>query len=147
MKDNLGLKPADFDHGAIAKKLLDGHELLKERIVTKAKVATGKESRALAEVIRFLNLIAYYDETLTPSKRVDDVWHEFILFTKIYFDFCQHHFGRIIHHHPGGTKEKNKSQFSNTLARYEKHFGIPDPYFWGRSKPKEATKCGTCESF
>lgn len=35
-----------------------------------------------------------------PSQAVDAAWHEFILFTKHYEDFCRHAVGRFIHHTP-----------------------------------------------
>lgn len=35
-----------------------------------------------------------------PSKAVDTAWHEFILFTRLYQDFCQKALGRFLHHTP-----------------------------------------------
>jgi hypothetical protein len=35
-----------------------------------------------------------------PSQVVDDLWHEFILYTKSYQQFCQQAFGRFLHHTP-----------------------------------------------
>lgn len=35
-----------------------------------------------------------------PSQVVDDLWHEFILFTRNYETFCQKAFGRYLHHTP-----------------------------------------------
>jgi hypothetical protein len=35
-----------------------------------------------------------------PSQVVDDAWHEFILFTRLYELFCQKAFGRFLHHTP-----------------------------------------------
>lgn len=35
-----------------------------------------------------------------PSQVADDLWHEFILYTKAYDDFCKHAFGRFLHHTP-----------------------------------------------
>ena len=35
-----------------------------------------------------------------PSQVVDDLWHEFILYTKAYDDFCRHAFGGFLHHTP-----------------------------------------------
>ncbi|MTV32308.1 hypothetical protein GJ654_15065 [Rhodoblastus acidophilus] len=35
-----------------------------------------------------------------PSQVVDDLWHEFILFTRAYQDFCQKAFGGFLHHTP-----------------------------------------------
>lgn len=35
-----------------------------------------------------------------PSRAVDVAWHEFILFTREYADFCQRAFGGYLHHAP-----------------------------------------------
>jgi hypothetical protein len=35
-----------------------------------------------------------------PSQVVDDLWHEFILFTRDYSNFCQLAFGQFLHHTP-----------------------------------------------
>ena len=35
-----------------------------------------------------------------PSQVVDDAWHEWILFTREYTDFCDKAFGRYLHHTP-----------------------------------------------
>ena len=35
-----------------------------------------------------------------PSQVADDLWHEFILYTKNYEVFCRHAFGRFLHHTP-----------------------------------------------
>lgn len=35
-----------------------------------------------------------------PSQAVDDLWHEFILYTKGYDTFCRQAFGRFLHHTP-----------------------------------------------
>ncbi|MFC4159844.1 glycine-rich domain-containing protein [Chitinimonas lacunae] len=35
-----------------------------------------------------------------PSQVVDDLWHEFILYTRNYQEFCRQGFGRLLHHTP-----------------------------------------------
>ena len=40
-----------------------------------------------------------------PSQIVDDAWHEFILFTREYNDFCVRAFGRYLHHTPAEAME------------------------------------------
>ena len=35
-----------------------------------------------------------------PSQIADELWHEFILYTQHYQDFCQQPFGRFLHHTP-----------------------------------------------
>lgn len=47
-----------------------------------------------------------------PSQVVDDLWHEFILYTKNYQHFCRQAFGGFLHHTPaaalGGAKIGNQ---------------------------------------
>ena len=38
-----------------------------------------------------------------PSQAADDLWHEFILYTKHYHAFCGKAFGRFLHHSPAIT--------------------------------------------
>lgn len=40
-----------------------------------------------------------------PSQAVDKAWHEFILLTKNYADFCQNAFGEFLHHTPHGAAD------------------------------------------
>ncbi len=35
-----------------------------------------------------------------PTRIVDDLWHEFILYTRAYEEFCEQAFGRFLHHTP-----------------------------------------------
>jgi hypothetical protein len=46
-----------------------------------------------------------------PSKVVDDAWHEFILFTRSYKQFCHKALGRFLHHTP------TEAMHSPTLAQ------------------------------
>jgi hypothetical protein len=52
----------------------------------------------------FQELEIFLDSTLTsshsPTKIVDEAWHEFILHTKIYAEYCNRRYGRFIHHVP-----------------------------------------------
>ncbi len=47
-----------------------------------------------------------------PSQVVDDLWHEFILYTRNYEHFCRRAFGRFMHHTPavalGGAHPQNE---------------------------------------
>lgn len=47
-----------------------------------------------------VSLIANRRMISMPSKAVDVAWHEFILFTKLYQQFCREAFGRFLHHTP-----------------------------------------------
>lgn len=37
---------------------------------------------------------------LRSMREIDDMWHEFILFTRDYNDFCMQYFGEFVHHLP-----------------------------------------------
>lgn len=43
-----------------------------------------------------------------PSQVVDDLWHEFILYTKGYQVFCQKAFGGFLHHTPAVALSRNQ---------------------------------------
>ncbi len=47
-----------------------------------------------------------------PSQVVDDAWHEFILFTRAYQQYCQKALGRYLHHTPAEAMQ------SPTFAQY-----------------------------
>lgn len=53
-----------------------------------------------------------------PSTAVDEAWHEFILITRAYADFCRHAFGRYLHHAPEGTMEVPIPLALRTTARH-----------------------------
>jgi hypothetical protein len=47
-----------------------------------------------------------------PSQAADDLWHEFILYTKGYDAFCRQAFGRFLHHTPAvvlGAAQQNNA--------------------------------------
>jgi len=47
-----------------------------------------------------------------PSQVGDDLWHEFILYTRHYDEFCRRAFGRFLHHTPAvvlGPDKKNNA--------------------------------------
>ena len=55
------------------------------------------------------NLMAKGRFVSMPSQVVDDLWHEFILFTRIYQEFCQAAFGDFLHHTPAVVLRKRAS--------------------------------------
>lgn len=55
--------------------------------------------QALRDFFR-MNQLAGRRQVAMPSQVVDVAWHEFILFTRLYQQFCQHSFGRFLHHTP-----------------------------------------------
>lgn len=53
-------------------------------------------------------LYGRYQPVSMPSKIVDELWHEFILHTRHYDDFCRKAFGRFLHHTPATVLGKDR---------------------------------------
>jgi hypothetical protein len=74
-----------------------------------------KDQQLVARALRQFFLAYHrsgYRRVAMPSQVVDELWHEFILFTRDYQDFCRQAFGRFLHHTPavalGGEKRDNE---------------------------------------
>jgi len=111
-----------------------------EKLVKARIVETADEGEALfTEVKRYL-VLGRTDETKIwqmHSLRVDEAWHQFILFTKQYSDFCQRFFGRFLHHSPSNAPKEIEEAATPPVAsfamfrdRYEELFGTPLPDLW-----------------
>jgi len=74
-----------------------------------------KEQQLVARALRQF-FLAYLKSgckrVAMPSQVVDDLWHEFILFTRDYQRFCEQAFGQFLHHTPavklGDVKADNE---------------------------------------
>ncbi|MFF5211973.1 glycine-rich domain-containing protein [Streptosporangium sp. NPDC000396] len=109
-------------------------KLLKEHIVESAE-----EGQALfGEVKRYLVLVGLSEGEgwKMYSLRVDDAWHQFILFTRQYIEFCNRFFGRYIPHSPSNAPEPPsqapiaETSFKLFQDRYRVLFGTPLPDVW-----------------
>ncbi|KXX67782.1 hypothetical protein [Flammeovirga sp. SJP92] len=102
----------------------------------------------IQEMLKFLFLIGKYKTKLTPSLKVDYVWHEFILCTRFYMEFCNHNYERYIHHSPGGEKKENHQLYIKTLKLYFLEFGGAPIDIWGdyHQDNDQDADCGSCFS-
>jgi hypothetical protein len=109
-------------------------KLLKDHIVQ-----SPEEGEALfTEVKRYIVLVTS-DRTKIwemHSLRIDEVWHQFILFTWEYMDFCKRFFGGYVSHSPSNApktevmKSAKVSTFEDFRNRYEEIFGLELPDAW-----------------
>ncbi len=58
-----------------------------------------------------------YRNVAMPSQAVDVLWHEFILYTKAYDDFCRKAFGRFLHHTPAAVLKPGQNKTNEGLRR------------------------------
>jgi hypothetical protein len=92
--------------------------------------------KAVAEYRKFVYLGMVSDFPVTPSKVIDQVWHEHQLFTQAYRRFCDEILGRHFDHHPelmpaDEQLANYEAQYRGTLALYQKEFNRdPPPDIW-----------------
>ncbi|MBE7437837.1 MAG: hypothetical protein HS115_05210 [Spirochaetales bacterium] len=99
--------------------------------------------RAIHEYKKFVYLGLVSDFVVTPSRIIDQVWHEHLLFSAGYRTFCDEILGRRFDHSPELIPHKNQlaiyeAQFQATLDLYRKEFGYAPPEdIWSASKFKK----------
>ncbi|WP_133295630.1 hypothetical protein [Burkholderia reimsis] len=94
------------------------------------------------ELRRFLTLCALGGAKARYGigKPIDDLWHDFILFTKTYTDFCQSVAGKYIHHKsrmPGASRSEADvdAMHAAFLADYKNVFAEEAPaQYWSARK-------------
>lgn len=91
--------------------------------------------RVIMEYKKFMYLICTKTEA-APCYLVDQVWHQHILYTKDYADFCQKFYGGFIHHNPDRYKNASSGLYEQTLLNYQKTFDQYPPKdiwdYWGK---------------
>ncbi len=103
---------------------------LEEKLLAENKFHSSEEfDRAFVEFKKYVGLVHISGEKLAMmSEKVDDVWHQFILFTKQYHDFCDKFLGEYLHHVPKTSYTPLDKQHKRNLTQFYKQiFGQPSP--------------------
>lgn len=111
-----------------------------EKLVKDHIVDTPLEAESLFREVKRYLVLAATDERRgwhMYSLRIDECWHQFILFTHEYIEFCQRYFGRYLPHSPSNAPEVEGSSagtattFQEFVDRYEELFGgaLPDDWY------------------
>lgn len=112
---------------------------LSEKLLKDDVVRSREEAEALfREVKRYLVLTASSPTVAWGmySLRIDQIWHQFILFTRQYIEYCRANFGKYIQHAPStaptveGLPKMTPSTLAMFAQRYEELFGEPLPDLW-----------------
>lgn len=113
---------SEIDFGPIAFKLIHADD--------QDAWSLERATRAIELYRRFLFLnYLYPDQTIVPSREIDQVWHTHILDTAKYREDCDTLFGRFMDHWPYlGVRDEADRQalnnaFDDTQQLFEKHFG------------------------
>lgn len=120
--------------------------LLKDKLEPICEQYAIDSTLLITEMIKFLNLIHISKQRLSPSYIVDLAWHEFILFTRYYHEFCQQYYGRYIHHTP--SKSENPNIYKKTIQHYIVNYNEPPESIWGQAALEEweTSNCGSCHN-
>lgn len=97
--------------------------------------------QAILEYKKFMYLAAVSDMMVSPSEIVDTVWHQHLIFTKSYHEFCQI-LEKQIQHIPSTHNKEDFQKFKlakeRTTKLYETHFGNQPENIWNHSNPYES---------
>lgn len=83
---------------------------LLNRLLEKHEDLDLKDRQLVARALRQFFLVYLHSgfrPIAMPSRLVDELWHEFILYTHHYQDFCRQAFGRYLHHTPAAVLGNN----------------------------------------
>lgn len=117
-------------------ELFDGHDAstkaFASKIARKHKWHNRFALAAIGEYKKFVYLGIISDFQVTPSKVIDQVWHEHVLFSKAYREFCEEVIQYPFDHHPELMPNDAMTgifyaQYLDTIELYKKEFGIDPP--------------------
>lgn len=128
-------------------RMLDySHPALKERMVVKIGWTPEYTDELFDEMKKFLYLCATNDGAMAPPEDIDEIWHNFILFTGDYADYCKSKVGFFLHHQPLTQAQRAASDGSmirNTREAAERTFG-PLSKHWAFAKIPGSCGPGVC---
>ena len=130
--------------------LLYKNEVVVNRIAKELNVSKEDAELQFREMLKFLYCCAISKKPLTPSKKLDEPWHTFVLFTRDYEAFCKNYLGKFIHHVPDidesiETKKANKKRYEQTYEVATAVFGNLPEFMWPNPAMSLANaNCGGC---
>jgi hypothetical protein len=110
------------------------------KIMKKHRLPRAFTFRAIEEYRKFVYLGVISDFVVTPSKYIDIIWHEHLLFSKAYREFCNEVIHYQFDHQPELMTSEDQTelyteQYLETLDLYRKEFFMEPPEnIWGVPK-------------
>lgn len=133
--------PHLWDHVVAAFGSTDASTLaFANKLARKLGWSSAFARRAIEEYRKFVYLGVVSDFSVTPSKVIDQLWHEHLLFTRAYREFCRDVLKRDFDHNPelvpsGEQIAVYEAQYQATLDLYHREFHVAPPAaFWSIPK-------------
>lgn len=95
---------------------------LNEKLIEKYPFLSQSQTDEIIEGLRtyfhICNMAQKQSENLAmPSQAIDSAWHEFILHTKLYGQYCEQAFGQFLHHNPAqGMASQTQAQLAMKMT-------------------------------
>ena len=120
---------------------------VEEKLLKDGKLVREDYQEAFTEFKRYValvNLNKGRGAMSMSSKEVDEVWHQFILFTPQYHEFCDEVLGRYLHHVPTTSQTPSTpTGKANFIRNYTNAFGeIPE--IWNINLGSDPCDAGNC---
>lgn len=94
--------------------------------------------RVIEEYRRFAFLMVAAGHMAVPSDQVDQAWHQHLIYTRSWADFCTNSLRTPLHHEPtrGGQAEQDRfiALYQQTLQSYHNFFGHPPEDIWPKAE-------------
>jgi hypothetical protein len=103
-------------------RILNKYPIILQKTMATTETNQEQAVKLFDEVVKYLIVCSESDVSLTPSPIVDKSWHEFIVHTKAYSDFCSNKLGKFIHHIPSGDASL-EGRYELTKAKMYERFG------------------------
>jgi len=113
----------------VAHDILGNFPIISEKISIATGLSESKSKLLFEEVIKYLAAVNECSVPLSPSYLVDQAWHQFLLHTLAYRNFCIDYLGKFIHHIPG-RKYATEDEYNSTISDIERLFGPINSEFW-----------------
>lgn len=109
-----------------------------ERLLHKGEIDASDIPVLDAEFKKFMFLVWATDEPVAMiGKKPDEVWHQFILFTRAYEEFCNQSVGFFVDHTPDTDSFRVPDESGEAFIKaYTKYFGKL-PAIWTEGLPAE----------
>ena len=120
------------------------HELTR-RLLRKNRISSDQALELFDDLKKFLYIASLTGKPLRPTLAIDEAWHEFILFTRDYQEFCSECFGKFLHHQPDTGDQIANATVRETISIAKSVFGDELSGNW-ISGAADCTPDTNCES-
>lgn len=114
-----------------------------ERYCSENDVTEQEAQEVFRELVKFLLASRSARGSLIPSRDVDEAWHCFILFTRLYPKWCRTQLGGVVHHAPlkaSPVKNASPPEYERSLEYMRSQFEINEERWrigaWSGSDPR-----------